>query len=232
MRRRARHAISAPAGCDTHMPRLFIGLTVPAAVAAPLAESVAVALRGAGPAGGGLRVYPARDLHLTLCFIGELGVAQHGGIPRLERALVDETRGLAAPELRITGIGAFPDFDAPRVLWAGVVDETGAEGRLTALHNRALTAALGVGWRRPAADLARPFRPHVTLARLAPETRSTGPHGGTGGAPECVNLEAFQALRPRGTWVASEVALFESDPQHPEARYRVIADAPLAVRPG
>ncbi len=208
------------------MPRLFIGLVLPAAVAGPLSELTAAALRGLGPPTNGLRVYPARDLHLTLCFIGEHGLVEQGGTARLERALIDETRGLAAPELRITGIGAFPDFAAPRVLWAGVVDDSGAEGRLSALHNRALTAALGIGWRRPAADAARPFRPYVTLARLAEGTRPT-----EGGA-EGVDLAAFQALRPRGAWVASEVALFESDPQRPEARYRVLADAPLAVRPG
>lgn len=213
------------------MPRLFIGLALPAAVAGPLAELAAAALGGVGPPRSGLRVYPARDLHITLCFIGEHGageqaLGEQGGAARLERALVDETRGLAAPELRITGLGAFPDFDAPRVLWAGVVDDSGAEGRLAALHNRALTAALGTGWRRTAADAARPFRPHVTLARLAEGTRSSE------GAADGIDLTAFRALRPRGTWVATEVALFESDPRCPEARYRVIADAPLAVRPG
>jgi 2'-5' RNA ligase len=202
------------------MPRLFIGLALPAAIAGPLSELSAAALTGSGPPRHGLRVYPARDLHLTLCFIGE-----HDGVARLERALIDETRGLAAPELRITGVGAFPDFDAPRVLWAGVVDETAGEGRLAALHNRALTAALGSGWRRPSADAARPFRAHVTLARLAEGKQPTA-----GAAPD-VDLAAFRAVRPRGAWVASEVGLFESDPHRTEGRYRVIADAPLAVRP-
>src|SRR5688572_6583362 len=154
------------------MARLFIGLSLPAAVAGPLAEQAAAALGGAedGRPGlrgrRGLRIYPARDLHLTLCFIGENADAE-----RIGRALVDETRGLAAPELRLTGVGAFPDYDAPRVLWAGVVEDSGALGRLPALHNRALNAALGAGWRRPSADVVRPFRPHVTLARLAEGTR-------------------------------------------------------------
>jgi 2'-5' RNA ligase len=194
------------------MPRLFIGLALPPAVAAPLVESAARVLTPAP----GLRLYPARDLHLTLCFLGEFE-----DVARLERALIDETRGLAAPELRITGVGAFPDGDAPRSLWAGVLDETGAEGRLAALHNRALTAALGVGWRRPAADAARPFRPHVTLARLSAQGFGSG-----------FDLAPFRTLAPRGGWVASEVTLFESDPKRPEARYRPVADAPLAVRPG
>jgi len=195
------------------MARLFIGLLVPAAVGAPLAALAGEALATGSQPHAGLRVYPPRDLHLTLCFLGE-----HAGGAPLERALVDETRGLAAPELTLNGVGGFPDLAAPRVLWAGVREAPGTEGRLAALRNRALTAALGVGWRRPPADIARPFRPHVTLARV-----------GEGQTPD---LSGFTGLKPRGAWIAAEVALFESDPGRPEERYRPIADAPLAVRPG
>ncbi len=194
------------------MARLFIGITVPAAVANPLAALVGQVLP-TQPGVQGLRVYPPRDLHLTLCFLGE-----HEGGERLERALVDETRGLAAPELSLSGVGGFPDLDGPRVLWAGVRESPGTEGRLAALRNRALTAALGVGWRRPAADLARPFRPHVTVARVAEGV--------------AFDRAGFAALQPRGTWIAADVVLFESDPARPEERYRPVADAPLAVRPG
>lgn len=231
--------MEAPFGCDGGMPRVFIGLPLPASLAEPLAARAADALGAAGdpdargisnaPAvpGGpdvpdgrgaprGVRVYPARDLHLTLCFLGELA----SGVGRLARALEDETRGLAAPELSLAGVGAFPGEGAPRVLWAGVVDATAAEGRLAALRNRALTAALGFGWRPPAAETSRPFRPHVTLARVAADPRPA------------LDLRAFRALAPRGSWVASEVVLYESDPGRPGSRYRALAEAPLLVRPG
>ena len=85
------------------MARLCIGIAVPAAVASPLAALVGQVLP-TQPGVHGLRVYPPRDLHLTLCFLGE-----HEGGERLERALVDETRGLAAPELSLSGVGGSKD---------------------------------------------------------------------------------------------------------------------------
>lgn len=195
------------------MPRVFIGLALPADVAEPLAARAGAALAGAANA---LRLYPARDLHLTLCFVGELERAAELG-----RALVDETRHLAAPELSLGLTGAFPDAGSPRVLWAGVREAPGTDGRLDALRNRAITAAQRTGWRMPASELVRPFRPHVTLARVREG------HGGVQAA-----VEVFLGLRPRGAWLASEVALFSSDPGRPESRYAVVVEAPLAVRPG
>lgn len=198
------------------MPRLFIGLAVPPAVGASLAASTAAALPEVA-----FRCYPAADLHVTLCFLGEFALASDPEATRLERALVDETRGLAAPELALHGVGVFPEEGAPRALWAGLREEPGTEGRLAALANRARDAALAGGWRPSGADRSRPFRPHVTLAR--PRGEAPSPAG---------PLARFAALRPRGAWVAAEVTLFESRPHEPAARYRPLAEVPLAVRPG
>lgn len=189
------------------MPRLFVGLAVPPALAERWVEAAADAL--GGPA---VRRYPPRDLHLTLLFLGD---SDQGAA--VARALVDETRGLLAPELRLAGLGVFPEVGPPRVYWAGIAEALGTEGRLAALRSRAEGAARRYGWRPSAADRARPFRPHVTLAR-APADAAACP--------------AFLGLRPRGEWVASEVGLYESDPTRTHARYALLAEAPLAVRPG
>ena len=197
--------------------RLFIGLRVPDEIGERLLRNVRATLPDREEDGNAVRIYEPDDLHLTLCFLGHQPpeVAK-----RIRRFLVDETRGLAAPELQLTGVGAFPDADRPRALWAGVSEEVGTEGRLAALHNRALTVGLGAGWRRPEADRRRGFRPHVTVARLS------GKEAGGGAA------EDFMHLRPRGSWIVTDVALYESRPDRPEARYEVLAEAPLAVRPG
>lgn len=96
------------------------------------------------------RPTPARDLHLTLVFIG--------AVPAIR--LTDIERGLRRPA---------PDFelvlDTPR-LW---------HGRLAAVEASELPPALA-GWQADLADAlralgitieTRPYRPHVTLARQA-----------------------------------------------------------------
>jgi len=213
------------------VPRLFIGLVVPESVGGPLTALAEGALREVE--GVTCRRYPPRDLHLTLCFLGE-----HPGGARLESALQDETRGLYAPELYLAGTGTFPDAGPPRVLWVGVREDLGLEGRLAALHNRVSTAAMVAGWRAAPADRTRPFLPHLTLARWGKATQGSQARSAGAGAPErgdpghAAALRAFSALRPRGSWIASEVVLFESDPSRPEQRYRPLLEVPLAVRPG
>jgi 2'-5' RNA ligase len=186
--------------------RLFVGLPLPEDLAGRLVRSTADALAE-------VRTYPARDLHLTLCFLGDV---DEDAAARLPGVLQEELRGLQAPELALDGVGGFPSLDRPRVLWAGVREVEGTEGRLDRLVERCRQAARSIGWRpRGPADHG-PLTAHVTLAR---------PRDGR--APE-----GFGALRPVGTWVAQDVALLESRPDRPEARYLHRATWPLVVPPG
>jgi RNA 2',3'-cyclic 3'-phosphodiesterase len=98
---------------------------------------------------------PEAKLHLTLRFLGDqpdqvaasLGHSLDG-IARRHRPFAMELRH----------VGAFPHFRGARVLWMGVEPSP----RLELLHHEVELAcdALGLG-----ID-ARPFRPHVTLARI------------------------------------------------------------------
>ena len=95
------------------------------------------------------------QLHVTSRFIGEVKDAQAAAIAG---ALLD---ALAVPpfDLVLQGAGAFPERGAPRVLWAGLA--AGSEG-LIAIEAEvsARLAACGI------AREDRPYRPHVTLARV------------------------------------------------------------------
>ena len=98
---------------------------------------------------------PAERLHLTIRFIGEVddhrAAAIHDSLaPPLP---------IAPFEMTLAGAGAFPRRGAPRVLWAGVAD---GKDRLLALEGEvsARLAPLGL------AEEARPYSPHLTLARV------------------------------------------------------------------
>jgi len=189
--------------------RLFIGLDLPPEIGRRIERSLRPLVEGED-----VRAYSHEDMHVTLVFLGSWPESR---LPALKAALQEEVRGLNAPELSISGTGAFPDFENPSVLWAGVEeDEESVPGRLFALHNRVRQAALMLGWRASSAERLRPFTPHVTLAR----TKAGDP-----GA-------AYRRLRFDRSWLPVEVLLIESRPDDPQERYRILHSLPLVVRPG
>ena len=101
------------------------------------------------------RWVPSGNLHLTLAFIGEVGEAR---VPVVASAL---ERGFATAifDLELAAAGAFPTGGAPRVVWIGV--SQGAVP-LRALHGEIVgrLGELGLAFE------ARPYSPHLTVARL------------------------------------------------------------------
>lgn len=115
----------------------------------------------AGQSVQALRWTRAENLHLTLRFLGEVAAERVGAIA----SLMDRASHATPPgELTICGVGAFPNPRNPRVVWAGVEDA--AELSQTWLtHAEPALAELGF----PAE--ARPYTPHITLARLRAHAR-------------------------------------------------------------
>lgn len=190
--------------------RLFLGLTLTEELAQRTTHRAHPILADLP----GVDVYPARDLHLTLAFLGAFPASR---LPALKAAFQEEVRGLLAPELSLVGAGAFPDRERPRVLWAGVEEEFDCAGRLDALRNRVGQAARSQGWRPSRAEQDRPFRPHVTLARVRADAAAVP--------------ASFYDLSLGGRWLPVEVDLIESRPETPASRYAVLASIPLVVRP-
>ena len=62
-------------------------------------------------------------------------------------------------QLQITEVGAFPDLRRPRVLWVGIKGEV---DKLIGWQQRIDEGLVPLGF----AKEARPFTPHLTLARL------------------------------------------------------------------
>ncbi len=201
------------------MKRLFFGLSVDADVGAALLRAVRGSLGGNGDGAGECAIYGADDLHVTLCFIGRFDPRE---IPSLRQVAGGEFRGMLAPEMRVGGeTGAFPSRAAPRALFAQARESASCLGRLEALRNRALQAALAHGWRPGEAERGRSFRPHVTVAR----------------APNGTEVpEDFWDIGLERSWVPVDVSLFESlgaeERESTGERYRIVASWPLAVRPG
>ena len=131
--------------------RLFLALDLDPDAKASLVASTAD-LRAQAPE---LSWTAESRLHLTLRFLGETPEDAASRIPAAIDAVATAHRAFS---MRLRHVGAFPNFRRARVVWMGVEPEP----RLELLHHDVELACdrLGFGIE------GRPFRPHVTLARV------------------------------------------------------------------
>ncbi len=133
--------------------RLFVALELPAPVRAALGQWRSDRLGQVDP---GLRMVRLDDLHVTLCFLGSQPADEISSIASACRCVRDCPR----PVLTV-GRPAWLPPRRPRVLAVDLDDHQGALGRAQAELSSALARG---GWYEPE---RRPFRAHVTVARVA-----------------------------------------------------------------
>jgi 2'-5' RNA ligase len=97
-----------------------------------------------------------QGIHLTLKFLGNVRKDALDSI--CERASVAFS-DMKPVRLGVHGLGAFPGLNKPRVIWAGLKDETGTAALLAEKIESLLEP---LGFKRE----KRPFRPHLTLGRV------------------------------------------------------------------
>jgi len=131
--------------------RLFIAINLPAETRREVVAAVE-SLRQAAPELAWVR---EPLIHLTLKFLGEQP-------PEMVSHLQRSIDGVAARHreliMELEGIGAFPNFRRARVVWLGITPEA----RLELLHHDLEVACEQLGFEVE----GRPFRPHLTLARV------------------------------------------------------------------
>lgn len=142
--------------------RLFLAVPVPP----PVVEAVGIINAELAREEWPVRWVGEDTAHLTLHFLGETEPEQ-GELLRIGLPAV--IGGRAPFRLRTTGIGVFPDFNAPNVIWLGLDGETSPLEELWADLGDALD---DLGF--PIEE--RPFHPHITLGRVR-----EGAPGGLGG---------------------------------------------------
>lgn len=123
----------------------------------------AARLRATLPPGARVGWERAEKLHLTLKFFGDAGHEQVGA---LTEALARAAASARPFTLSLGEAGVFPAPARPSVLWLGLSDPS---GELTRLHRQLEDECAVAGFTRE----PRPFRPHVTLARVRSATRET-----------------------------------------------------------
>lgn len=188
--------------------RLFVALDLPDEVRSAIAETIALLKRACREA----RWVRPDGMHITLKFIGH--AVADGDTQKLQalRAALASVRVNGPVEMRIRGLGFFPNARRPRVIWCGVeASENLAE--LAADIERVLEP-LGI----PAEK--RKFTPHLTLARLK-----------DGGVPTLAKAAEELKLREFGSARETEFHLFQSLLKPSGAEYKKIESYSFAGKP-
>ena len=95
------------------------------------------------------------NFHLTLKFLGDVHSER---IDVVREAIQDVADAQPPFSIEFGGVGAFPNFTRPRVLWVGI-----KQGALTVSN---LAKAVNLELKRLGFPVDNRFHPHLTLARL------------------------------------------------------------------
>ncbi len=110
--------------------------------------------------GTAVRWVPAKNIHLTIKFLGDVSAAN---VDILEKILQAEAARHQPFEISVGELGAFPSARRPRVVWVGVQ----APAELIALQRGVEAEMIRLGY--PPDE--RPFSPHLTLGRVSRNAR-------------------------------------------------------------
>jgi RNA 2',3'-cyclic 3'-phosphodiesterase len=188
--------------------RTFIAVAIPA----PLGEKLTRLKARLAPEIPAVRWTSTLPFHVTLVFLGDVRNADLNQVC----AVVSEAASPVPPfEVRVQGIGAFPNPARPRVIWAGL--KSPEPSPLVQLRETIARNLARIGYR---SDKDR-FTPHATLGRIKPDRRNPP-------APDLTKILSAYENWDAGTFTVRELTTFASTltPQGPV--YAPLAQARLA----
>jgi 2'-5' RNA ligase len=132
--------------------RLFLAIPIEKQILDTLGGVVEKLMESRAP----VRWVRPEGMHLTLKFLGE---TDKDSVEPLVEAITGTTRSIMPFPISVTGAGAYPNLRGPRVLWAGVVENSGTLKRLV---KNVEEETEKLGWERE----RRAFSPHITIGRV------------------------------------------------------------------
>lgn len=131
---------------------MFIAFELPENIIIGL-KQIQCSLKQTGMA---LRWVQPKNMHLTLKFLGTVSAER---CKEIEAVIAEATDGFNPLNLRVKGIGVFPNIKKARVLWAGLSGETAALLNFQQNLDTCL-AQKGICTEK------KPFKAHLTLGRI------------------------------------------------------------------
>lgn len=146
------------------------------------------------------------NIHLTLKFLGEVSESLIADVARVCLECAANCRSLS---VTLSGVGAFPDFRQPRVLWVGLGGDLDALVQLQKELDEGLSR---IGFERD----RKPFRAHLTMGRVKSRRNTRA----------LMAIAKEYELAPIAFKV-NEVVLMQSQLHPAGSRYTRLATAPL-----
>lgn len=126
------------------MIRAFLAFDIPAKVK----KNLGTLIETLRPQSAGVKWVEPQNFHVTLKFFGNIDEGKM--LSGIEAKIQQEVAAQKTSRFLCEGIGAFPSFRNPRVIWAGLTGDVAGMIDLTKRLGR----------------LQRDFTPHLTLARI------------------------------------------------------------------
>jgi 2'-5' RNA ligase len=184
--------------------RTFIGIDVSEGI-----RDSAVAFQEAlANTGAQVKWASPESMHVTLLFLGDVDDRE---LHAICRAVQDVAAREPPFQLRVSGVGAFPNTRRPKIVWGGVTE--GAEA-LQRLYDDLETRMLDLGCYRKE---ERGYTPHLTLGRVRGES------DGHILASELAKRTAWEG----GRTMVEEVLVYSSEMDRDGPVYTVIGRAEL-----
>jgi RNA 2',3'-cyclic 3'-phosphodiesterase len=139
--------------------RAFIAVEIPLEIRESVCKAIAPMQKGLGSV---VRWVPMENMHLTLKFLGDVSQAN---VEMLSQMLRAEADLFDCFDLRLNGLGSFPNLKRPRVIYIGIHAPT----TLEALQRGMESASSRLGYESE----ERGFSPHLTIGRVKHASRIT-----------------------------------------------------------
>jgi len=156
---------------------------------------------------GALKWVRPEGIHLTLKFFGAIAAK---AVSAVSEIVAGQAAGARPLNLEAKGLGVFPDTRRPRVLWLGIGGEV---ERLIALQQAIDQGLEACGFPRE----QRPFRAHLTLARIKSPQGLSGLDG----------VLTAKGSESAGKFTATGLTLFKSDLTPKGAIYTTLGHFPF-----
>ena len=139
--------------------RAFIALEIPLEIREAVCKEMAPLQKGIGSV---VRWVPMENMHLTLNFLGDVSPTN---VEMLSQMLRAEAELFHCFDLRLYGLGSFPNLRRPRIIYIGIQ----APVTLESLQRGIESAVRRLGYESE----ERGFSPHLTIGRVKQHVTAT-----------------------------------------------------------